>query len=381
MSLTAQACGCSHLLHQLTVLPETITWNVQPPQLNLSTRRRTYVQQDKSLKVQACEEGAEEWSTCSNLFPSSKYSRRGLLLFGLASAAVASPAKAEQDSEQLEDLGRDEAAPPPPAPASPPGPSSGPDTTITDRVFLDISICPNGIRTDRTLGDASQICSDPEPLGRIVIGLYGRQVPRTVANFKAMVSGAAGSSYEGSIFHRVLYGQYIQAGKQGSRERGEVARPKNVDRNAETISASSFLLRHSRPGTVSLSLSENDDDEALKLSPDYRNVEFLITTGSFLSYLSRALPYACSETQACNSPAAISSSQDQDQPLSWTTAISCSGRCWKVHIDSSQASSFFPPPDYGLSAFETLTVGRVGRGGSHCVGTDLQAKRENSAVQ
>lgn len=279
MSLTAQACGCSHLLHQLTVLPETITWNVQPPQLNLSTRRRTYVQQDKSLKVQACEEGAEEWSTCSNLFPSSKYSRRGLLLFGLASAAVASPAKAEQDSEQLEDLGRDEAAPPPPAPASPPGPSSGPDTTITDRVFLDISICPNGIRTDRTLGDASQICSDPEPLGRIVIGLYGRQVPRTVANFKAMVSGAAGSSYEGSIFHRVLYGQYIQAGKQGSRERGEVARPKNVDRNAETISASSFLLRHSRPGTVSLSLSENDDDEALKLSPDYRNVEFLITTG------------------------------------------------------------------------------------------------------
>ncbi|MBA0810216.1 hypothetical protein Gohar_002226, partial [Gossypium harknessii] len=40
-----------------------------------------------------------------------------------------------------------------------------------------------------------------------------------------------------------------------------------------------FLLKHSRPGVVSLCLSENDDDDEVKLDSEYRNVEFLITTG------------------------------------------------------------------------------------------------------
>ncbi|MCI58416.1 peptidyl-prolyl cis-trans isomerase B-like, partial [Trifolium medium] len=35
----------------------------------------------------------------------------------------------------------------------------------------------------------------------------------------------------------------------------------------------------SRPGIVSLSLSENDDEDEIKFDPEYRNVEFLITTG------------------------------------------------------------------------------------------------------
>ena len=40
-------------------------------------------------------------------------------------------------------------------------------------------------------------------------------------------------------------------------------------------------VEHRRPGTVSLSLSENDDEASLKLRPGYRNVEFLITTGEY----------------------------------------------------------------------------------------------------
>ncbi|KAJ0091458.1 hypothetical protein Patl1_14833 [Pistacia atlantica] len=44
-------------------------------------------------------------------------------------------------------------------------------------------------------------------------------------------------------------------------------------------SLKAFMLRHSRAGVVSLCLSENDDEEEIKLDPDYRNVEFLITTG------------------------------------------------------------------------------------------------------
>lgn len=51
-----------------------------------------------------------------------------------------------------------------------------PDTTITQRVFLDFSLCPTAIRLDRTLGDRSLICADGEPLGRVVLGLYGNQV-------------------------------------------------------------------------------------------------------------------------------------------------------------------------------------------------------------
>lgn len=107
-------------------------------------------------------------------------------------------------------------------------------------------------------------------------------MPQTVRNFKEMCTGKAGSSYEGTIFNRVLQGQYIQAGRQGSKDKGEVPIPANLDRNQELISVNSFKLRHTRPGTVSLCLSENDDDDAIKLSPDYRNVEFLITTGKRL---------------------------------------------------------------------------------------------------
>lgn len=94
-----------------------------------------------------------------------------------------------------------------------------------------------------------------------------------------MCTGTAGSSFEGTIFHRVLQGQYIQAGRQGLKEKGEVASPAHLDRNEDSIRSNSFKLKHTRPGTVSLCLSENDDEEGLKLSGDYRNVEFLITTG------------------------------------------------------------------------------------------------------
>lgn len=54
--------------------------------------------------------------------------------------------------------------------------SSAADTTITDRVYFDIMECPSLARSDRTLGNTSLICTDGENLGRIVIGLYGKQV-------------------------------------------------------------------------------------------------------------------------------------------------------------------------------------------------------------
>jgi peptidyl-prolyl cis-trans isomerase B (cyclophilin B) len=159
------------------------------------------------------------------------------------------------------------------------------DTTITDRVFLDIAMCPTTFRPERSSAAAAEeeraalVCAEAEPLGRIVIGVYGKQVPRTVANFRAMCTGAAGATYEGSLIHKVFPGQYLMAGKQGRKEKGEVPSPTNLERNLETVEAGAFRLRHVKPGTVSLCLSENDDEDEYKLSPDYRNVEFLITTG------------------------------------------------------------------------------------------------------
>ncbi|XWS17036.1 hypothetical protein CRYUN_Cryun33cG0033100 [Craigia yunnanensis] len=157
------------------------------------------------------------------------------------------------------------------------------DTTITDRVFLDFSLCPTYFRTlsntSTTASESTPLCSDLNPLGRLVLGLYGNLLPRTVSTFKIMCTS---SSYKNTLVHKIFPGQFFQAGRQGhSREYGEVHLLPALDlpRNTETVDSKAFLLRHSRAGVVSLCLSENDDDDEVKLDSDYRNVEFLITTG------------------------------------------------------------------------------------------------------
>ncbi|GAB4832746.1 cytochrome P450 monooxygenase 28 [Ancistrocladus abbreviatus] len=163
-------------------------------------------------------------------------------------------------------------------PSSPP--SSPPlDTIITDRVFLDFSICPSYFRTDRAQDQDLPPCPDSQPIGRVVLGLYGKLVPITVSNFKSMCSGASGSSYKNTLVHKIFPGQFMLAGRQGRREKGVVKPPLGLARNIETVDSRAFMLQHSRPGVLSLCLSENDDEEEIKLDPDYHNVEFLITTG------------------------------------------------------------------------------------------------------
>ena len=70
---------------------------------------------------------------------------------------------------------------------------------ITSRVYFDMSI-------------------DGNDVGRIVVGLYGNAVPKTVMNFETLTKGDTSHprgrklAYEGSTFHRIIPDFMIQGG-------------------------------------------------------------------------------------------------------------------------------------------------------------------------
>ncbi|XP_078601788.1 peptidyl-prolyl cis-trans isomerase B-like isoform X1 [Branchiostoma floridae x Branchiostoma japonicum] len=114
---------------------------------------------------------------------------------------------------------------------------------------------------------------DDEPVGRIVIALFGETVPITVENFHKLAQGNVRNDptfgYNGTYFHRVVQDFIIQGGDISSYD-GTGGRSIYGD----TFIDENFRLGHAGPGWVSMANS----------GPDSNNSQFfiLLTKSRFL---------------------------------------------------------------------------------------------------
>jgi Cyclophilin type peptidyl-prolyl cis-trans isomerase/CLD len=95
--------------------------------------------------------------------------------------------------------------------------------------------------------------------GGIMIALYGKATPQTVANFEALVNGDTdgGYSYKGTSFYKIVSGLNMQAGAIG-----EISGKGLFGRSAKgpPFDPENFDVKHSAEGIVSMVSSPTIND-------------------------------------------------------------------------------------------------------------------------